>query len=126
MISFLTQRKKGKGGETTQATLARQGNKLFRTEDRELQLNFTLPDIRTAYISLILSFVSPGTPLAIKLAFLETKATFISVFTDIVNDPVDVIKRTLHIAWEGIWGDASLPLSLKVGLFMEKTLGQVR
>ncbi|KAG9026256.1 hypothetical protein FRB95_009056 [Tulasnella sp. JGI-2019a] len=104
--SFIDKRRKSKQGESTQITLSRQ-------------------DIRTAYISLILSFVDRNTASSVKLAFLENRLTFSSVFTDISQDSLEVLKRTLHVAWEGIWGDTALPLKLKVGLFMEKTLQDI-
>ncbi|KAG8877942.1 hypothetical protein FRB97_002907 [Tulasnella sp. 331] len=106
VAGFLDKRRKPKQGESVQVTLSRQ-------------------DIRTAYISFILSFVDGTTSKAIKLAFLENKSIFLSIFTDIYQDSLQVLKRTLHIAWDGIWGDAALPLKVKVGLFMEKTLQDI-
>ncbi|KAF8519438.1 ribosome 60S biogenesis N-terminal-domain-containing protein [Gautieria morchelliformis] len=81
------------------------------------------PDIRTLYVSFVLSFLSTTTPTPIKLSFLEQhREIFLLIFKGIPQDPYLVARRILEICWEGLWGDPKIKRTLKISLFNESVL----
>ncbi|KAF8890435.1 ribosome 60S biogenesis N-terminal-domain-containing protein [Infundibulicybe gibba] len=90
------------------------------------QTKLTHVDIRTMYILFILSFVSPGVATQIKMTFLEQhRDAFISIFKGLVQDAVMVVQTILEACWAGIWLDAKLKRTLKIGIFNETTIFQI-
>lgn len=86
---------------------------------------FAKPDIRTLYITFLLSFVTPTTPIPLKVALLEDhRDAFVQIFKGIGQDPYEVVRRLLETCWEGIWSDGRLKRTTKVRLFNEATLTQ--
>lgn len=83
-------------------------------------------DIRTLYIFLLLSFIEASSPTAAKALFLEQhREAFTSIFKGLHQDPYAVIRRVLESCWSGLWGDAKLKRTLKIGVFNEVTLNQL-
>lgn len=75
----------------------------------------------------ILSFIDSATAAPIKTAFLEQhKDAFTSIFKGLWQDSYPVIRRVLEICWSGLWSDAKLKRTLKIQVFSEGTLSQVR
>ncbi|KDR74243.1 hypothetical protein GALMADRAFT_250000 [Galerina marginata CBS 339.88] len=84
------------------------------------------PDIRTLYVLLLLSFVSEDTPTQTKSLFLEQhREAFLAIFKGFVQDHYSLARKVLEVCWAGIWSDAKLKRTLKVGLFNETTLGHL-
>ena len=84
-------------------------------------------DIRTLYILFILSFLDTTTPSSVKAAFLEQhRDAFTSIFKGLWQDTYSVIRRVLEVCWSGLWADAKLKRTLKIQVFSEATLSQVR
>ncbi|KAF9480206.1 hypothetical protein BDN70DRAFT_833085 [Pholiota conissans] len=84
------------------------------------------PDIRTLYILFLLSFVDAGSSSQIKTAFLEQhREPFFAMFKGLVHDHYSLARRILEVCWAGIWSDAKVKRTLKVGLFNEITLGHL-
>jgi nucleolar pre-ribosomal-associated protein 1 len=84
-------------------------------------------EIRTLYLLLILSFVVADSPSAVKQAFLEQhKGVFLSIFKGLIQDPYNLVKHVLAVCWDGIWSDPKIKRTLKIGLFSEITIAQVR
>lgn len=85
------------------------------------------PDIRTLFILFILSYLSPSTPTPLKSVLLEEhKELFRGIFKGIMDDPYEVIRRVLEVSWDGVWCDHKLPRTVKIRLFGENCLAQVR
>lgn len=83
-------------------------------------------DIRTLYVLFILSFVEPETASSVKAAFLEQhRDIFLSMFKGLRQDAYGVVRKVLEICWAGIWSDAKVKRTIKIGLFNEMTLSQV-
>ncbi|EJD42488.1 hypothetical protein AURDEDRAFT_186058 [Auricularia subglabra TFB-10046 SS5] len=98
----------------------------MRRKGKADPLPLARPDIRTLYILFILSFLAPGTPPAVKTAFLEEhRDAFWALFRGLHADPYSVARRVLEVCWEGVWLDSRVSRSLKVGCFTETTLGQI-
>ncbi|KAF8590297.1 hypothetical protein K439DRAFT_1512242, partial [Ramaria rubella] len=88
--------------------------------------SITQPDVRTLYVSFILSFLSNTTPTPIKLSLLEQhRDVFLLIFKGISQDPYVVARRILEVCWEGIWSDPKIKRTLKIGLFNETTLNHL-
>ncbi|KAF8185167.1 ribosome 60S biogenesis N-terminal-domain-containing protein [Pholiota molesta] len=84
------------------------------------------PDIRTLYVLLLLSFVDAGSSSQIKTAFLEQhREAFLAMFKGLVHDHYSLARKILEVCWAGIWSDAKVKRTLKVGLFNETTLGHL-
>ncbi|VDC01074.1 unnamed protein product, partial [Peniophora sp. CBMAI 1063] len=84
------------------------------------------PDIRTLYILLQLSFLSPTSSAAVKIALLSGhREQFAALFKGLHQDPPGVVQRVLEVAWGGAWGDARVPRAVKVGVFGEGTLAHI-
>ncbi|KAF8959548.1 ribosome 60S biogenesis N-terminal-domain-containing protein [Flammula alnicola] len=84
------------------------------------------PDIRTLYILLLLSFVDVDNPTQTKTTFLEQhREPFLAIFKGLLNDHYTLARKVLEVCWAGIWSDAKLKRTLKVGLFNETTLGHL-
>lgn len=80
------------------------------------------PDIRTAYILFLLSFVLPSSSASsnsqTKTGFLQQHSLdFISIFKNLQQDHPILIRRVLEVCWEGVWCDVRVSRSLKVGVF---------
>lgn len=83
-------------------------------------------DIRTLYILFVLSFLDPVTSSAIKSTFLEQRRDVVSsIFKGLVQDSYSVIRKVLETCWAGLWSDARIKKTLKVGLFNEATISHV-
>ncbi|KAF5309185.1 hypothetical protein D9619_012740 [Psilocybe cf. subviscida] len=94
--------------------------------DKDTTDPLTRPDIRTLYILLLLSFVEPDTPTQTKIMFLEQhREAFLAIFKGIANDHYSLARRVLEVCWAGVWSDAKMKRTLKVGLFNETTLGHL-
>ncbi|GBE85449.1 hypothetical protein SCP_0706360 [Sparassis crispa] len=84
------------------------------------------PDIRTLYILFILSFVDTSSSTAVKAAFIEQRRDILSsIFKGLSQDPYSLVRRVLEICWTGIWSDAKIRRTLKIGLFSEAVLAQL-
>ena len=84
-------------------------------------------DIRTHYVLLLLSFVGADTPTPTKALFLEQhQEPFLAIFKGLNQDHYALARKILEVCWAGIWSDAKLKRTLKVGLFNETTVGHVR
>jgi hypothetical protein len=71
----------------------------------------------------ILSFLEPLTPTAVKSAFLEQRREVVSsIFKGLSQDSYSVVRKVLETCWVGLWSDARIKRTLKVGLFDETTL----
>ncbi|EAU82375.1 hypothetical protein CC1G_06685 [Coprinopsis cinerea okayama7 len=82
------------------------------------------PDIRTAYIVFLLSFLSNSVDSRVssqtKTTFLSTPASasaFHPIFKTLHSDHATVIKRVLEVAWEGVWCDIRISRTLKISVF---------
>ncbi len=85
------------------------------------------PDIRTLYLLFVLSFVDTTSAYSVKVAFLEQhRDAFTSIFKGLWQDPYSVIRRVLEVCWSGLWSDPKLKRTLKIQVFNETTLSQVR
>lgn len=94
---------------------------------RWVVLTYHNVDIRTLYILLVLSFLDTTTPSSVKGAFLEQhRDAFTLIFKGLWQDPYSVIRRVLEVCWSGLWSDAKLKRTLKIQVFSEATLSQVR
>lgn len=79
------------------------------------------------YIQFILSFVDQETSTLVKSAFLEQhRDVFLSIFKGIVQDPYALVRRTLEVCWTGIWSDPRIKRTIKISLFNESTILQVK
>lgn len=84
-------------------------------------------DIRSLFILFLLSFVDVSTSSSVKAAFLEQRRDmFMSLFKGLTNDPYPLARRVLEVCWSGIWSDQKIKRTLKVAVFQESTLSQVR
>ncbi|KIM48447.1 hypothetical protein M413DRAFT_16355 [Hebeloma cylindrosporum] len=84
------------------------------------------PDIRTHYVLFLLSFVGADTPTQIKALFLEQhQEPFLAIFKGLNQDHYSLARKILEVCWAGIWSDAKLKRTLKVGLFNETTVGHL-
>ena len=84
-------------------------------------------DIRTLYVLLVLSFLDVTTPSSVKATFLEQhRDAFTSIFKGLSQDPYAVVRRVLEVCWSGLWADPKLKRTLKIQVFSEVTLSQVR
>ncbi len=62
-----------------------------------------------------------------KGAFFEQhRDAFTIIFKGLWQDPYSVIRRVLEVCWAGLWSDAKLKRTLKIQVFSEATLSQVR
>ena len=62
-----------------------------------------------------------------KTTFLEQhRDAFLAIFKGIGQDHYSLARRILEACWTGIWSDAKLKRTLKIGLFNEVTIGHVR
>lgn len=113
------------GGDTHLTALEKPGPQRDLSDIYRFLMPF-VTDIRTAYILFILSFTTRTTPTAIKMALLDRRDAFQSIFRDIAKDSYLVVRKILDATWEGVWGDMQLPLSAKVKSFGEQVLKQVR
>lgn len=87
--------------------------------------SFAKADIRTLYITFLLSFVAPTAPTSLKIAILEDhKDVFTSLFKGMAQDPHDVVRHVLEVCWEGIWCDGKIRRTTKIGVFSESILLQ--
>jgi nucleolar pre-ribosomal-associated protein 1 len=84
-------------------------------------------DIRTLYILLILSFVDDSAASSVKSSFLEQRHDiFRSIFGGVDQDPYSLARKTLEVAWTGIWLDPKIKRTVKVNVFNEACLHLVR
>ncbi|KAF8073491.1 ribosome 60S biogenesis N-terminal-domain-containing protein [Lyophyllum atratum] len=84
------------------------------------------PDIRTLYMLFMLSFVASDSPSQVKATFLEQhRDPFSSIFRGLIQDAYPVIRKVLEVCWAGIWSDAKVKRTLKIGLFNETTIGHL-
>lgn len=84
-------------------------------------------DIRSLFILLLLSFVDVSTSSGVKAAFLEQRRDlFMAIFKGITDDPYPLARRILEVCWSGIWSDPKIKRTLKVSVFQESTVMQVR
>ncbi|KAF8164735.1 ribosome 60S biogenesis N-terminal-domain-containing protein [Crassisporium funariophilum] len=84
------------------------------------------PDIRSLYVLLLLSFVDVDNTSQTKTTFLEQhRDAFLALFKGIAQDHYSLARRVLEVCWAGIWSDAKLKRTLKIGLFNEVTIGQL-
>ncbi|KAF8622432.1 hypothetical protein AX15_007016 [Amanita polypyramis BW_CC] len=87
---------------------------------------FVRPDIRTLYISFLLSFIHQDSSSHIKSLFLEQhRHTLPAVFKGISQDPYGLAKEILEVCWSGLWSDPKVKRTLKIGLFNEVTIGHL-
>ncbi|KII96154.1 hypothetical protein PLICRDRAFT_151289 [Plicaturopsis crispa FD-325 SS-3] len=97
-----------------------------RSKTEEYADTLVRPDIRTLYVLFILSFVEPETTSSVKAAFLEQhRDIFLSMFKGLRQDAYGVVRKVLEICWAGIWSDAKVKRTIKIGLFNEMTLSQI-
>ncbi|KZT38705.1 hypothetical protein SISSUDRAFT_1061745 [Sistotremastrum suecicum HHB10207 ss-3] len=97
-----------------------------KVANRILTEGLPKPDIRTLYIKFILSFVSPSSSTSIKSSLLEHHSDALSaIFKGLMEDPYDVARWILESCWEGIWMDAKLKRTLKLGAFHNNVLLQI-
>jgi hypothetical protein len=62
----------------------------------------------------------------IKTTFIEQHCdAFLVIFKGISQDHYSLARRILEVCWNGIWSDAKLKRTLKVGLFNEVTIEHV-
>ena len=62
----------------------------------------------------------------IKTTFIEQhRDAFVAIFKGIGQDHYSLARRILEVCWTGIWSDAKLKRTLKIGLFNEVTIGHV-
>ncbi|KAI0269360.1 ribosome 60S biogenesis N-terminal-domain-containing protein [Gloeopeniophorella convolvens] len=86
----------------------------------------SVPDIRTLYILLILSFVDNSSTSSVKSSFLEQRQDiFRSILTGLEQDSYLLVRRVLEVSWMGIWSDPKVRRTLKVGLFNETALQHI-
>ncbi|KAF8905722.1 ribosome 60S biogenesis N-terminal-domain-containing protein [Gymnopilus junonius] len=92
--------------------------------ERDLTDPLIRPDIRTLYILLLLSFLSPSTPSPIKSLFLEHhRPAFIAIFKGLAGDHYALVRRVLETCWTGVWCDPRVKRSVGVAVFGEGVLG---
>ena len=61
-----------------------------------------------------------------KTTFIEQhRDAFVAIFKGIGQDHYSLARRILEVCWAGIWLDAKLKRTLKIGLFNEATIGHV-
>ena len=61
-----------------------------------------------------------------KTTFIEQhRDAFVAIFKGIGQDHYSLARRILEVCWTGIWSDAKLKRTLKIGLFNEVTIGHV-
>ncbi|KAF8812641.1 hypothetical protein BYT27DRAFT_7159048 [Phlegmacium glaucopus] len=86
----------------------------------------TRPDIRTLYVLLLLSFVDSDNTTQTKTTFIEQhREPFLAIFKGISQDHYSLVRRVLEVCWAGIWSDAKLKRTLKIGLFNEMIIGHL-
>ncbi|KAF5371676.1 hypothetical protein D9758_003519 [Tetrapyrgos nigripes] len=84
------------------------------------------PDIRTLYILFLLSFIDSDTSTQIKTTFLEQhRDALLAIFKGLHQDLYLVIRRVLEVFWSGLWGDAKVKRTVKIGLFGEVTIAHL-
>ncbi|KAK2459367.1 hypothetical protein APHAL10511_008611 [Amanita phalloides] len=82
-------------------------------------------DIRTLYITLLLSFIQQDSSSHVKTVFLEQhRETFMAVFKGLPYDHYTLIRKVLEACWT-LWSDPKVKRTLKIGLFGEATIGYV-
>ena len=75
----------------------------------------------------VLSFVEPTSSTPLKASFMEQHRDILaSLFKGLIQDPYPVVKSVLETCWAGIWSDPKIKRTLKIQLFNESTVGQVR
>ena len=89
--------------------------------------SMTILDIRTLYLLFVLSFLDTTSQHSVKVAFLEQhRDAFTSIFKGLWQDSYSVVRRVLEVCWSGLWSDSKLKRTLKIQVFSESTLAQVR
>ena len=74
---------------------------------------------------LVLSFLTRNTPTSIKRSLLTQGDVYQSIFRDFGADHYSLVRRVLEVAWDGIWGDTSLPWAIKTAAFEYDVLKSV-
>jgi len=75
----------------------------------------------------ILSFVDTTTPTNLKAMFLEQrKESLAAVLKGLSQDSYSVVRLVLEKLWGGMWSDTKLKKTLKISLFNETVLSNVR
>lgn len=75
----------------------------------------------------VLSFVETTSSTLVKSSFIEQHRDILaSLFKGLIQDPYPVVKKLLETCWAGIWSDPKIKRTLKIQLFNESTVGQVR
>jgi nucleolar pre-ribosomal-associated protein 1 len=115
-------RRKTKAEETTDS-LTKPGKS---HQANEATCSYTISDIRTLYILLILSFIDTDSSAQIKTTFLEQhRDPFLSIFKGLIQDSYAVARKILEVCWSGIWSDPKIKRTMKIGLFNETTISHV-
>jgi nucleolar pre-ribosomal-associated protein 1 len=71
--------------------------------------------------------VDSSSPSALKAAFLERHVDALrGIFKGLAADPSRVVRVVFERLWEGVWEDARLKRTLKIALFNEMAVAQVR
>ncbi|KAI0030390.1 ribosome 60S biogenesis N-terminal-domain-containing protein [Vararia minispora EC-137] len=97
-----------------------------RTKSGRVPDALAMPDIRTLYMLFILSFVNPASSSGVKLSLLEQhRDTFASIFKGLAADPYAVVRRVLEVSWSGIWSDARVKRTAKIGVFNESIFSHI-
>ena len=70
--------------------------------------------------------MNADSPTQIKTTFIEQhRNAFVAIFKGIGQDHYTLARKILEVCWTGIWSDAKLKRTLKIGLFNEVTIGHV-
>lgn len=84
-------------------------------------------DIRSLFVLFLLSFVGSSSSPNVKAIFLEQRRDLLAtMFKGLAQDPYPLLRKVLEVCWDGIWSDTKVRRSLKVALFNESTVSQVR
>ncbi|KIL65208.1 hypothetical protein M378DRAFT_162474 [Amanita muscaria Koide BX008] len=87
---------------------------------------FAKPDIRTLYVSFLLSFIQSDSSLQVKTTFLEQhRDAFLAMFKGLHQDAYGLVRRVLELSWSGMWSDLRVKKTLKIFLFNETAIGHL-
>ncbi|KAG8902324.1 hypothetical protein FRB99_004632 [Tulasnella sp. 403] len=86
---------------------------------------FRDPDVRTAFIAFVLSFITTDTPTSVKMSLMERQGIFTDLTEGLKVDPYPVVRRVLEACWDGIMQDSRIPYDLKLRQFNNTTLRNI-
>lgn len=75
----------------------------------------------------VTGFIQKSAAVSVKSFFLEQHRDLLTaLFKGLPSDPFLLIRHVLETFWEGVWVESKIKRTLKINLFGEQTLNNVR